>query len=79
MKKDNAARKQMQAKERRMYERKGSNKATIEQLTQELEALKQQKMYEDLQHKEELSRIRSKGKVKLAAVQTELQQERDRI
>ena len=30
----------MQAKERSMYERTGDNKATIEQLKQELEALK---------------------------------------
>ena len=79
MKKENAARKQMQAKQRRMYERAGENKATIEKLTEELAALKQQKKHEDLEHREELSRIRSKGKVKLAAVQTELQQERDRI
>ena len=79
MKKENAARKQMQAKERRMYERAGDNKATIEQLKQELEALKQQKKYEDLEHKEEISRLRSKGKMKLAAVQTELQEEKDRM
>ena len=51
-----------------MYERAGENKAIIEKLTKELEALKQQKKREDSEHKEELSRIRSKGKVKLAAV-----------
>ena len=32
-----------------------------------------------MEHREELSRIRSKGKVKLAAVQTELQQEKERV